>query len=520
MSSTKQKSPELPEIRIEDGELKPLIDASIAALAAKNLVYVYAEKLAVIHVTLLEEEGTIHRPAGAARIHFVDGVFLTELLDSAARFIKYDRRIGEYRVINAPRRLGDHILARGAWPEFRRLDGILECPTIWRGELIDRPGYHLASRLYLTKIPAGYKTPPAHPLLRDAEAALDRLRDSISTFPFESTADESASLAMIITAVVRRILPCAPALCITANTPGSGKSLMARIVSEIAIGRQGSLLALTGDEAEDEKRLAAGLLAGDAILNADNVEEVIGGAMLCSMLTEPQVSVRMLGASVLVPVPTNVCLMINGNNLALVRDLRRRVLLVRLNAGVEHPEERVFGRNAVSYVRERRGSLIRDVLTIVMAYQLAAEPNVGLLPFGGFEDWDRIVRRPLVWLGMPDPLAPAAGLRELDPDLEATRALFQSWFDVFGHHGATCAEAIAAARKNAQRFDDQIEPSHPELREALAMASSDKLDSRRLAAWLRRHRERIVDGLTLRQGTDGHAKVARWSVVECGVRRS
>lgn len=509
----------IPEIKIEDGDLPRLLDASIAALSLKRFLYVYAERLAIIHVTPAEEAGTIHRPAGAARIHFVDGVLLTELLTSAARFLKYDRRIGEFRVVNAPRRLGDHILARGAWPEFSRLDGILECPTIWRGERIDKPGYHQASRLFLTKIPAGYKAPPAHPKLSDAEAAVDRLRDCISTFAFETDADESAAVAGIMSAVCRRVLPSAPAVCYTSPAPGSGKSLLARVTSEVAIGRQGSLLALTGDEAEDEKRLAAGLLNGDAIIVGDNVENVIGGAMLCSMLTEPQISVRLLGASVLVPVPTNVLLMINGNNLALVRDLRRRVLLVRLNAGVEHPEERVFSRDAVAYVRERRGSLIRDTLTIVSSYRLAAEPSVGSLPFGGFDEWDRTVRRPLMWLGLPDPLIPAQGLRELDPDIEATRALFQTWWEIFGNHGATCAEAIAEARKHVGRFDGDVEPAHPELREALQMVASDKLDSRRLAAWLRRHRDRIVDGLTLRQGTDGHAKVARWSIVECGVKR-
>ena len=75
------------------------------------------------------------------------------------------------------------------------------------------------------------------------------------------------------------------------------------------------------------------------------------------------------------------------------------------------------------------------------------------------------------------------------------------------------------ARKHAQRFDGETEPAHPDLREALQMVATDKLDSRRLAAWLRRHRSRIVDGLTLSQGTDAHAKVARWTVTESGVKR-
>ena len=53
-----------------------------------------------------------------------------------------------------------------------------------------------------------------------------------------------------------------------------------------------------------------------------------------------------------------------------------------------------------------------------------------------------------------------------------------------------------------------------ELREALQVVCSEKINSRRLGNWLRGHRDKIVDGLQLRQvGTDGHAKVPRWKVV-------
>lgn len=518
-----------PSIKIEEGELPRLIDQSTAALTHLNKIYIYGERPCIIHTAPHEETGTISRPAGATRVHYPDGVHLTELLTSAAKYYRFDRRLinedsgkkdGGYRLVNAPRRIADHILARGAFHEFPRLDGIIEAPTVWHGEKIDRPGYHVASRLYLTQLPAGYRSPASDPTLKDALRAVNRMLDTISTFSFATEADRAAAIAAMMSPVLRRTLPSAPALCFDAPASGSGKSLLARVVSEIAIGRQGSLLALTGDEAEDEKRLAAGLLAADSILSADNLEAAPGGSLINSMLTEPSVSVRVLGQSLLVPVPTNVSLLINGNNLQIVRDMRRRVLLVRLNAGCERPEERVFTRDAVQYVRERRGSLIRDILTIVLAYQNANEPPVGTHPFGGFEQWDRTVRRPLVWCGLDDPLLPVDGLREMDPDLEATRSLFSSWREAFGDRGATCAEAIAAARKYTSRFDGDTESDHPELRESLQMAATDKLDSRRLAAWLRRHRDKIVDGLTLRQGADGHAKVARWTVIECGVRRS
>lgn len=511
-----------PEIKIEEGQLPRAIQQSIEALAASGSIYVYGNRLVVIHTTAKEEVGTITRPAGAARVHYVDGVLLTEMLTKVARFRKYDRRLEEesrWRTINAPRRLGDHILARGTWPEFKQLDGIVETPTIWRGEIINRPGYHHSSRLFLAGLPAGYKPPPDTPSAHEAGAALDRLLDAVSTFPFETEADASACVAGIMTGVVRRPLPSAPAIAKSANSPATGKSLLARLMSAIATGRPPTIISLTGDEGEDEKRLASALLAGDQIVSADNVEAALSGALLCSMLTEPSAAVRMLGSSVLVPVPTNVCLMLNGNALVIEKDLRRRVLLIRLNAGIERPEERTFSRDAVQYVLDRRGSLIRDILTIVKAYQVAGEPHVGTRSYGGFEEWDRAVRRPLVWLGLPDPLEPAEGLRDIDPDLQACRTLFQVFVDIFGPRGATTAELIAAARKHNPRFDGDSEPAHPELREVLQFIATDRLDSRRLGWWLRRHRDRIIDGLSLRQGTDHHAKVAKWTVVECGVKR-
>lgn len=508
-----------PEIKIEEGQLPRAVQQSIEALAASGSICVYGNRLVVIHTTAKEEVGTITRPAGAARVHYVDGVLLTEMLTKVARFRKYDRRMDEERTINAPRRLGDHILARGTWPEFKQLDGIVETPTIWRGEIIDRPGYHLSSRLFLARLPDGYKPPPDLPSSRETEAAVDRLLDAVSTFPFETQADVSACVAGIITAVVRRSLPSAPAIAITANSPATGKSLLVRVMSVIATGRPPTLISLNGEEAEDEKRLGAGLLAGDQILSADNLEAAPAGSLLCSMLTEPSAAVRMLGSSILAPVPTNVCLMLNGNALVIEKDLRRRVLLIRLNAGIERPEERKFSRDAVQYVLERRGSLIHDILMIVKAYQIAGEPHVGIRPYGGFEQWDAVVRRPLVWLGLPDPLDPAEGLREIDPDLQACRTLFQVFVDIFGPRGATTAELIAAARKHNPRFDGDSEPAHPELREVLQFIATDRLDSRRLGWWLRRHRDRIIDGLSLRQGTDHHAKVAKWTVVECGVKR-
>jgi hypothetical protein len=68
------------------------------------------------------------------------------------------------------------------------------------------------------------------------------------------------------------------------------------------------------------------------------------------------------------------------------------------------------------------------------------------------------------------------------------------------------------AVRNGITFDDGAES---ELREALKEiedSGATGFDARRFGNWLKRHRGRIVNGLTLNSNADPHAKVERWQV--------
>jgi putative DNA primase/helicase len=207
-------------------------------------------------------------------------------------------------------------------------------------------------------------------------------------------------------------------------------------------------------------------------------------------------------------VPTHALLIATGNNLAVIGDLKRRVLMIRLDAQTERPEQRTFNRDHLAEITARRGEIITDALTICGAYLTAGEPKIdGLFGFGGFEQWDRMVRRPLVWLGLPDPLLPAEGLRDQDPDLEAMRLLFTAWRRVV-------ADGMAVTAAELLNMGGAI---NQDLHDALQLVCSEKANGRRLGFWLRSHRNRIVDSLQLlHAGADGHAKVAKWKVAKCG----
>lgn len=505
-----------PVIRHDPGKLPDNLDqleAALALLDGDAQLFTYTGRLVRVYPAPDGKQTGVRRPKGAIVVHTVESAHLTELATRAAVHLRFDARSGDYKQIDCPRRVCDAFLSRGSWPGLPQLTGFVEAPTITPdGRLIDRPGYDSETGLFLAfgEIP-GYEPPPSKPTRDDAVNAADTLATLVDSFPFVGFEDNAAVIAGIVTALVRRILPSAPMLAVTAPTPGTGKTMLAETAAIIATGRRASVLSLGHDDAEAEKRLAGVLLAGDLCVMLDNVERPLGGDLLCQVTTQPYVRLRPLGGSSVVNVPTHALLLATGNNLAVVGDLKRRTILSRLDAQVERPEQRTFDTNHLDDVFSRRGELIRAALMLPIAYLAAGTPTIdGLPPLGGFEEWDQLVRRPLVWAGLPDPLNASDSLREQDPDLAGMRALLSAWHDVFGDKEVTAAEVLSAGMgsKDLARV-----PEYPELYDALQVACAEKPNARRLGTWLRIHRNRIVDGLQLEQTkTDPKRKVARWRV--------
>jgi putative DNA primase/helicase len=451
-------------------------------------------------------------------LHPVDGSHLTELATAAAWHDRWNERAQEDLPCDCPHRIADAYLARGNWPELRPLAGFIEAPTITLdGRLIHEPGHDSETGLFqaCAAIP-GWSPPPAKPSKAEAMAALNVLLSLVREFPFEAEEDCVAVVAGIITGLLRRVLPAAPLLAVTAPTPGTGKTLIAETFAIIATGRRASVLSLGHDDAEAEKRLAGVLLAGDAVIALDNIERPLKGDLLCQVATQQFVRLRPLGASGMLSIPTHALIVATGNNLSIVGDLKRRVALIRMDSGKERPEQRTFSRDHLQDVFDRRGELIRAALTLPLAYLAAGAPAIeGMHPLGGFEQWDRMVRRPLVWLGLTNPLDASESLREQDPDLEGMRLLLGAWCDAGDEFQKpkTASELVHAATTAGGDLDTTKRES---LNDALQLICYEKITTRKVGNWLRSHKDRIVDGIKVEQvGTDGHAKVARWRVVKC-----
>lgn len=342
-----------------------------------------------------------------------------------------------------PDKLWKSFLERGSW-NVSRLEGVVHCPYFFNGEVIQSRGYNAKSGLYLTTDFNLHGFRNATP--ETAKKALAHLRGLMSGFPFETEVDEAVVLAMMITAVQRPALETAPLFAISANTPGTGKTQLATGIASLATGDNVAVHGFKDNEQETAKMLMSALLQGSPNIVIDNVKLGVGlgGDALCAVLSSPAYIDRELGFSRTRTVSTRTLVVATGNNLKLASDITRRALMVKLDARCEQPEMRKFEKNFVQICRELRPAILKSILTILSAYHAAERQNVENVRLGTFEMFSDEVCRPLVWLGMPDPVLGQAKA-DVDEGVAGLGELLHIWRCEIGDSRVTTADLLKRA---------------------------------------------------------------------------
>lgn len=495
-----------PAIIIEGGRLPEMADAACAVLADR-VANVFKRGASLVRpvrwspppptLASAKRRSTIARPEGAIVLASLDEPALIDILTRHAAWYRFDLRSHDYVRRDCPSAVAVTILSRrGAnWPMLP-LKAVVRAPTLRpNGSVLDAAGYDEASQLLLAS-EESWPPVPAEPTRSQGRAALNTLADILRDFPFVRDVDRSAALAALITPIVRPALATAPIFVVTAPTPGTGKSLIVDLAAMLATGGTPTLISGGADEVELEKRLGATMLAGDPVVSLDNINGALRSEFLCTALTQSAVNVRPLGTSSTVQIPSTAAWFATGNNITIAEDMRRRTVLIRLDARCENPQERTFDRDIVAFVRSERLKLVTAALTAVRAFLVSGADSLD--PLGSFEDWSDVVRSALVWLGCPDPLENASILLDNDPVRERAAAIFRA---LAGIGAFTVGEV-------GRRIADD-----PDLREALQdyVDFRHNLDPKKFGSFLRRHRDRNVGGLTLSQ-VDKVKDIARWRV--------
>jgi putative DNA primase/helicase len=483
--------PKLVPIRIAAGEIERIVDETeLALIKAGRGLYQRDGKIVFVSYS----PARTSKGEDTLTIQIIERGEHALLLDmsAAANFEKFDKRANKWvsadpsmTIVLA---LQQHGLGKLRFPV---LHGVVTAPTMRSdGSLLSMPGHDAATGLLFDPRGAVFPKIPDRPTRADAESAFALLNGLIGTFPFETKNDRAVALSAILTACVRRSLPTAPLHAISAPTAGNGKGKLVDIACVIATGFKASPIGQRTVEDELEKAIAAKLMTGAPFIAIDNCTQPLSGDLLNSMLTQEEVSPRILGQSKAPSVSTGAFVTATGNGLVIKGDLIRRTLLCRIDAKVEQPENRAFKFDPVMEAVERRPAFVVAALTILRAYHVAGRPGRPT-PLGSFEVWSDLVRGAIIWVGAADPVETMNQLRKSDPELEALRSVMGQWREAFGiFESATAAEAIREATKQ----DVTGKLVQPDFRDALMIVAGrgGQISSRALGHWLQSKAGRIV----------------------------
>ena len=281
------------EITIDTDESR-VVDEAIEALATRENVYQRGGCLVQV-VEGTEPPRGIARPKEAPRIAPMRYPRIRELLADAAAWYRLAGEEGERERIHPPDWVVKAIDARDQWRGIRRLEAVVETPILRvDGTILQEPGYDpLTGILFQPK--AEFPRVAERPSRADAERARDALLEIVEDFPFATPAHKAAWLAALLTPLARYgFHGPAPLFLIDANVRGSGKSLLADVVSEINAGREMSRMSQPKDDDECRKRITAVAVAGETLMLLDNLDRMLGNASLDAALTATSWTDRIL----------------------------------------------------------------------------------------------------------------------------------------------------------------------------------------------------------------------------------
>ena len=421
---------ELQRIELVRGKLADAVDALLEILRNSSDLYDFGTELAT--------------SSGNGQLMVINKDTVRYAAAKVAQFWRWQKMPRDTLtevLADPPPDICNTILAMGRKRGLKPLDAVISAPLMRiDGNVISESGYDSETHLLLdmTESPPHVPSEPTYEQLRNAWKILWK---PFCKFSFVSATDRAVLLATILTAIERPVLSKAPASAIDAPKQGSGKTLIAECISILATGKHPVAWPhIERNEDEVRKRLLTALRSGERVLLWDNIVGSFDSAALAVLLTSDIYTDRVLGASRSESYPNRMLVLLTGNNFTPSGELPRRVLTCRLDAQNERPFTREFSFNPSEICLLQRQEMVAAALTLMRGYVKAGRPQATARKLGGFEDWDRLVRQAVLWIGLNiaeagqigDPVDSILERADSDPAEEAHVALMMAWFSLFG----------------------------------------------------------------------------------------
>ncbi len=430
---------DLPAIQVNNRQLRDVLEDTWRAIARINGDLTEFDKLPYF---LFQRQGALVRLVangndGALDIEMAQDSAVFALLVHAANWIKLTEEAVLH--VHPPHDLA-RVMMSFPQSELPALEAVIRTPVFGRtGQLIREAGYHREERVWLQPREELDLPPvPEIPAAEEIAAARTLLFDELlGDFPFVSRSDAAHAVAAMILPFVRRLFrgP-TPIHLIEAPRPGSGKGLLANVVSVVAHGTTCETKTLPGDEEEVRKLLTTELIKGRPLILLDNADErkPIHSGALASVTTAEIWGNRQLGKLDSVCVPNLALWLMTANNPKLAGEMARRCIRVRIDPKIDRPWKRGGFRHQhlLDWARENRARLVLAVIILVKAWLAADRPEYHIR-LGSFERWSSVVGGIIQAAGIPGFLESLDELYDAsDKEGQEWRAFADAWWRAFG----------------------------------------------------------------------------------------
>lgn len=264
------------------------------------------------------------------------------------------------------------------------------------GDYIDQPGYNTTAQTYYAP-PPDLKVPRINedPTADEVSSAFKFLQtELLHDFDFTSEADRANAVALMFLPFVRDVIDGpTPLHNIEAPTQGTGKGLLAKALLLPGVGGRFVTCGPARDNEEWEKRLVTFLRQTPQAIVIDNVNDKMDSGFLCTSLTEPEVTSRLLGGMHQVTIPIRSVWVMTANNPKFSGEVNRRTLRIRIDSKMEHPEDRGGFRHPdlLNWAAANRSDLVAACCTVVQGWVRAGMPEFVGPYMGSFERWHAVL---------------------------------------------------------------------------------------------------------------------------------
>jgi hypothetical protein len=415
-----------PVIETNGIQLKVMAAAAMDALNKQNSAdpRLFIRGGRMVHVCCDE-----HDRASARELR-VDG--LRHYLERCAEFRSTSEKRGAVAVF-PPATVCEDILVKPDIYGLPALAGITTAPTFAPdGTLLDKPGYQPLTRAYY-RPSDGFVLPDTTPTPENVAASLSLLVDDLLVdFPMVDKASTAHALALILLPFVRSMI-CGPTPLhiIDAPTAGTGKTKLATACMIPFLGRIVDARPAPAKPEEWDKTLFAALVGGSPAVLIDNARR-LDSSTLELILTAPDTyTSRVLGASEERTFAVRQVWMATANNVVMVGDLPRRCVWIRIDAGVERPEERpTFKHDPLeAWAMKEHPRLAGACVTIVRSWIDAGMPAYSGKRKGSYEAWCAVMGGILQHHHIDGFLSNTdAALEHMDTRPAMWKAFLQDWY--------------------------------------------------------------------------------------------